>query len=377
MEMRLLMRKSLTMLAIVVLALACGSGVGRAQNNERNGKGTNKTPNGSEQTGPRQTQVNNLQDEITKMLRLYYDAWTKLDATVVNNNLTDDGFVSNEGKMISSAVLKARIQGDLASTPASANYHFQVEDLKVFQPDNGTAIANYRLTSTPSNKRLNTTVENITDILVRRDGRWLIFAEHASDIPKPVEPIVSGLPVGWKRPPTAKADHYLIYVDSVIKHGGQASASIKFNRGDDQDPWTSLAQPIAADEYRGKRVRLSGWLKTVDAGEGALWMRIDGEQRLLALDIMNDRSVSGTTDWKMYSVVLDVPREARNILLGVLLNGKGQIWADDLAFEVVDRNIAVTNKGPAEGIEDPDYAKRPKATITRPINLGFEEGKVP
>jgi len=90
----------------------------------------------------------------------------------------------------------------------------------------GTAVANYRLTSTPSYKKLATIVENITDIFVRRDGRWIIFAEHESDSPKPGEPIVSGLPTGWKRTPSGKADRYLIYVDSEIKHGGQASASI-------------------------------------------------------------------------------------------------------------------------------------------------------
>jgi hypothetical protein len=79
----------------------------------------------------------------------------------------------------------------------------------------------------------------------------------------------------------------------------------------------------------------------------------------------------------MYSVILDVPSDARNISLGVLLVGKGQIWADDLTFEVVGRSIAVTNKVLAENIDDPDRAKIPKATIKRPINLGFEEGKVP
>jgi len=76
-------------------------------------------------------------------------------------------------------------------------------------------------------------------------------------------------------------------------------------------------------------------------------------------------------------VVLDVPNDARNIFLGVLLNGKGQTWADGLTFEVVDRSIAVTNKGSAQGADDPAYAKIPKATIKRPINLGFEEGRVP
>jgi hypothetical protein len=371
------MRKHLMTLAIVVLALVAGSRVGWAQNKERIDIAINATPNEFAQSGSRQTPANSLQDEIAKMLRLHYDAFTKLDAALVNNNFTDNGFVSVEGEMIPSMLVKARVRSDFASTPASANYHFAVEDLKVFQPETGIAVANYRLVSTPSNKNLATMVDNVTDVFVRRDGHWLIFAEHTSDSPKAVQPIVSGLPSGWERMFSRAADLYRIYVDSEIKHGGQASASLKFNCGGHQYPWVSLAQPIAADEYRGKRVRLSGWLKTVDAGEAGLWMRVDGEQRMLAFDNMSDRVVSGTTDWKMYSVVLDVPDDAKNIFLGVLLTGKGQTWADDLTFEVVGRKIAVTNKALAENIDNPDRAKIPKATIKRPINLGFEEGKVP
>ncbi len=31
------------------------------------------------------------------------------------------------------------------------------------------------------------------------ERRWLIFAEHVSDRPKRIEPVVPGLPSGWKR----------------------------------------------------------------------------------------------------------------------------------------------------------------------------------
>jgi hypothetical protein len=81
----------------------------------------------------------------------------------------------------------------------------------------------------------------------------------------------------------------------------------------------------------------------------------------------------------MYSVVPDVPNDAKNIFLSVLLIGKGQTWADDLTFEVVDRNIAVTNTGSSKEteVDDPAYAKIPNAIIKRPVNLGFEEGRVP
>src|ERR1041385_2192360 len=108
MEMRLLMRKHLTTLAIIVLALVAGSRVGRAQNNKRIDKASNATPNGLAQSGSRQTPANNLEHEIAKMLRLHYDAFTKLDATLVNGNFTDNGFVSVEGEMIPSMLIKAR-----------------------------------------------------------------------------------------------------------------------------------------------------------------------------------------------------------------------------------------------------------------------------
>jgi len=119
------MRKHLNTPAITVLALVAGAGVGRAQNNERIDKGTNTTPNGSEQTGSAQTQAS-LQDEIARMLRAHYDAWTKLDATSVNNSFTDNGFVSIDGKMMSSMLLKAHVRLDLASIPASGNYHLRL-----------------------------------------------------------------------------------------------------------------------------------------------------------------------------------------------------------------------------------------------------------
>jgi len=127
MEMRLLMKRHVTTLAIVVLVFLAGSGVARAQNVGRLDQATNSMPNGY-----KQSQANNLQDEIAKMLRMHYDAWTKLDATAVNSNFADDGFLTEDGKLISSSVLKSSIRMDFASTAANDNYHLDVEDLTVF-----------------------------------------------------------------------------------------------------------------------------------------------------------------------------------------------------------------------------------------------------
>ncbi len=42
-------------------------------------------------------------------------------------------------------------------------------------------------------------------------------------------------------------------------------------------------------------------------------------------------------------MVLDVPNNATKMAYGVLLNGNGKVWFDNLSFEVVDENTPVTD----------------------------------
>jgi len=99
--------------------------------------------------------------------------------------------------------------------------------------------------------------------------------------------------------------------------------------------------PIA--EYRGKRVRISGVLRSKDATSGAFWARVDGPARELeAFDNMNDRPLVGTHDWTPFSIVLDVPMKAEQLVSGLLLVGEGTLWADDLTIDTVDQTVKPT-----------------------------------
>src|SRR5262249_6901166 len=99
----------------------------------------------------------------------------------------------------------------------------------------------------------------------------------------------------------------------------------------------AVTQLIKADTYRGRRVRLAGFLKTRDVVDwSGLWLRVDGPNSTLAFDNMASRPVKGTTDWTRYEVVLDVPEAAVRLAFGPLLVGAGQVWADDLSLDVVD-----------------------------------------
>ncbi|MBU6296945.1 MAG: hypothetical protein KJS68_01770, partial [Alphaproteobacteria bacterium] len=75
--------------------------------------------------------------------------------------------------------------------------------------------------------------------------------------------------------------------------------------------WGTLSQAVSATPYLGKRVRLSAMLKTQDADSAQLWLQVQGSgNKMLSFDNMNDRPVKGTTDWKRYDAVLDVPKGA-------------------------------------------------------------------
>ncbi|MGO9922990.1 MAG: hypothetical protein ACLQIB_50885 [Isosphaeraceae bacterium] len=150
-------------------------------------------------------------------------------------------------------------------------------------------------------------------------------------------------PAGWSFategsgiPLNQKANEYAPEVDHKVTHGGKAAVSIRSIVAKPTGA-RSVTQLIKADAYRGKRVRLAGYLKTRDVADfSGLWLRVDGPTTLLGFDNMDPRPVKGTTDWTRYEVVLDVPETAVRLAFGLILMGTGQVWADDLNLEVVD-----------------------------------------
>ncbi|MBV9211551.1 MAG: erythromycin esterase family protein, partial [Acidobacteria bacterium] len=91
-------------------------------------------------------------------------------------------------------------------------------------------------------------------------------------------------------------------------------------------------------EAAGKKIRLSGYIKTDGVADGfaGLWCRVDGASGVLAFDNMEDRGVTGTTDWKRYVIELPVAADAKNINFGAILPGKGTAWFDGLTIELDD-----------------------------------------
>jgi RNA polymerase sigma factor (sigma-70 family) len=124
----------------------------------------------------------------------------------------------------------------------------------------------------------------------------------------------------------------------------------------------TLMQLVVPNDFLDRRMRLSGALRTRDVtGRVGLWMRIDGHRgETLGFDNMDDRPISGSTDWSRYAVVLDVPPEATALAFGVLLIGSGQVWMSDFSLEEVGDDVPVT------AMDGPPLARHP-------VNLDFAE----
>lgn len=139
-------------------------------------------------------------------------------------------------------------------------------------------------------------------------------------------------------------DSYQMGIDTSDSRNGKHTSTIK-SIEKDIDGFGTLMQISLPNEYLGKRIRMSGYIKSKEVADWAgLWLRVDHPKtkKPIAFDNMYDRSITGTTDWTKYEIVLDVSKNASKIAYGALLVGTGQIWFDDIAFEVVDSTVSLT-----------------------------------
>lgn len=150
---------------------------------------------------------------------------------------------------------------------------------------------------------------------------------------------------GWMITGT-NPDFYQATLDTRVYHKGQKSARFESKEeiAGQAGQFGTFMQQFRSESFAGKRMRFSGFVKSENvAGWAGLWMRVDDhQQNMLAFDNMQDRAIKGTTDWNYYACVLDVPKEAEIICIGILMTGTGTVWIDDCQFEEVGMDIPVT-----------------------------------
>lgn len=145
---------------------------------------------------------------------------------------------------------------------------------------------------------------------------------------KPVQP----LPKGW-----VKWGKYEVTITTEAHTGRQAG---KIVSNEEVNTLGCIAYQIPAN-YEGDSITLEGFMKTKDVHDGfaGLLLRINGEEKLLGFDNMEEQAVTGTNDWKKYSITLQYPKEAVFIYAAGILLGKGEAWFDDFVVKIDGKDI--------------------------------------
>ena len=183
-------------------------------------------------------------------------------------------------------------------------------------------------------------------------------AENNGDFNLGFEKFITGqkLPANWIQ----WGAGYVLSVDTVEKKSGKYAVVIKSPANKNSNSFGSLAHRIPAI-YEGKEIELRGYIKYKDVANGfaGLLLRVDGDGKPLQFDNMQSKNIQGTAEWAQYSIKLPYPKDAKEIYVGALLTGTGELWIDD--FQVL--------------IDGKDLAQAPRKVLAKAeLDKTFESG---
>jgi hypothetical protein len=176
------------------------------------------------------------------------------------------------------------------------------------------------------------------------------------------------VPKGWRISGSAP-EKYEIGVFKINGHNAsKACGVIRASKKDYfEEEYASLIQTISSQRYLGKRIRLTGYMKSRSVtGWAGFFLRVDNdaskEREPLSFDNMHDRPVKGTADWTKYTIDLDVPMNGSKITFGALLHGAGMVWFDDITLEEI-----------GEAPKEATIVRCDTSLSREPVNADFEQ----
>lgn len=137
--------------------------------------------------------------------------------------------------------------------------------------------------------------------------------------------------------------NYRVLVSRDVLDKGKPSVQID-TTGDAKEGFASVYQSFEAANYLNKRIEFSVDVKnTNNADWTTIFTQIDGKDRVLAFDALENRRLKNLKDWTQATVVLDVPPESKKIKIGLLHVGTGKAWFSNATFKTVSKEVPVTS----------------------------------
>jgi hypothetical protein len=195
-------------------------------------------------------------------------------------------------------------------------------------------------------------MKTFKSILILGFASLLIFGFTSNELPK-----------SWFRSGN-KSDSYKVATDSVTFQSGKKSVCI-VSKDTIIEGFETIMQYCSAKNFLGTRIKMTGYIKSENVVDWAgMWLRIDSKTQgeSLGFDNMQDRPITGNSDWTKCEIVMDVPMESITLNFGALISGTGKIWFDNVSFEILD-NVSPKTSDELNSMPLPE----------KPQNLDFEE----
>jgi len=138
---------------------------------------------------------------------------------------------------------------------------------------------------------------------------------------------------------------YKVTSDSLVKHSGRRSMRMELSDTTGASRYACISATIPAI-YEGKKIELRAWVKLEHVSDFmGLMLRIDNEDNdVLAFENLQQKRIKGSKDWALYSVKLNLPKDAVTIFAGPILAGTGKLWIDDVEMLIDGKDLSVANK---------------------------------
>jgi len=151
----------------------------------------------------------------------------------------------------------------------------------------------------------------------------------------------NGFPTGW-----GGGSNESLSLDRSMHRRGQASGRI-VRTAESAGKFSSLTYRLPAN-VQGNRITFKAWVRSSDVeGYFGLWMRQD-RRRGEPLDFAHNYQdrLSGDFEWREVSISTELQTNAQTINFGVMLEGPGAVWVDDVEITIDD--VSYTKAPPRE-----------------------------
>jgi len=116
------------------------------------------------------------------------------------------------------------------------------------------------------------------------------------------------------------------------------------------------------ERCKGRDIELRAVVRTNLAspeGWGSLSINIKTAEGEI-IDLLMDNRLTGMTPWTLCELKCKIPENVRRVRIGIILSGKGQIWADEMGISVVNngdekQSIDIPNAGFEQTDDNSDY----------------------